>query len=84
VIEALFAGALDLAYVGPNPAIAGYVRSKGEALRVIAGATSGEQALVVRSALHCEARGFSGKKSPRPQLGNTQDVALRAGYRCTA
>ena len=40
-IEALFAGAIDMTYVGPNPAINGYVRSNGEALRIIAGATSG-------------------------------------------
>src|SRR5882762_1570343 len=26
-IEALFAGALDITYIGPNPAITGYVRS---------------------------------------------------------
>src|SRR5512143_1448678 len=40
-IEALFAGQLDLTYVGPNPAINGYVKSNGQALRIIAGATSG-------------------------------------------
>ncbi len=40
-IEALFAGAIDMTYVGPNPTISGYVRSNGEALRVIAGAASG-------------------------------------------
>lgn len=79
VIEALFAGALDLAYIGPNPAIAGYVRSKGEALRVIAGATSGGAALVVRPAAGIEkSDDFRGKKIATPQLGNTQDVALRA------
>lgn len=79
VIEALFAGALDLAYIGPNPAIAGYVRSKGEALRVIAGATSGGAALVVRPGAGIEKpEDFRGKKVATPQLGNTQDVALRA------
>ena len=36
LIEALFAGEIDIGYVGPNPAINGYVKSKGEALRVIA------------------------------------------------
>jgi len=79
VIEALFARALDLAYIGPNPAIAGYVRSKGEALRVIAGATSGGAALVVRPAAGiAKPEDFHGKKIATPQLGNTQDVALRA------
>src|SRR3989338_4104621 len=38
VIEAIFAGALDIAYIGPNPAINGYVKSRGEAIRIIAGA----------------------------------------------
>jgi NitT/TauT family transport system substrate-binding protein len=79
VIEALFARALDLAYVGPNPAIAGYVRSKGEALRVIAGATSGGAALVVRTATGiAKPEDFHSKKIAAPQLGNTQDIALRA------
>src|SRR3990172_1373052 len=30
VIEALFASRLDIAYIGPNPAITGYVRSQGQ------------------------------------------------------
>jgi NitT/TauT family transport system substrate-binding protein len=48
VIEAIFAGRIDLAYVGPNPAINGFVQSQGQALRIIAGATSAGAALVVR------------------------------------
>mgnify|MGYP001609543872 CR=1 FL=1 len=48
-IEALFAGAIDLTYIGPNPAINGYVKSKGEALRIVAGATSGGAVFVVRN-----------------------------------
>ncbi|MFZ3342007.1 MAG: ABC transporter substrate-binding protein [Terriglobales bacterium] len=78
-IEALFAGAIDMTYIGPNPTIAGYVRSNGEALRVVAGATSGGAALVVRkdSGIQKPAD-FHGKKVATPQLGNTQDVALRA------
>ena len=82
VIEALFAGALDLAYIGPNPTIAGYTRSRGEALRVIAGATSGGAALVVRPGARIEKpEDFRGKKIASPQMGNTQDVALRAWLR---
>jgi NitT/TauT family transport system substrate-binding protein len=78
-IEALFAGAIDMTYVGPNPAINGYVRSNGEALRIIAGATSGGAALVVRgeSGIN-KAEDFRGKRIASPQMGNTQDVALRA------
>jgi len=78
-IEALFAGAIDMTYVGPNPAINGYVRSNGEALRIIAGATSGGASLVVRgdSGIN-KAADFHGKRIASPQMGNTQDIALRA------
>ena len=78
-IEALFAGAIDMTYVGPNPAINGYVRSNGEALRIVAGATSGGAALVVRSDSGInKPEDFHGKRIASPQMGNTQDVALRA------
>src|SRR5205807_2041770 len=78
-IEALFAGAIDMTYIGPNPAISGYVRSNGEALRIVAGATSGGAALVVRSDSGIQKpEDFHGKKVASPQMGNTQDVALRA------
>lgn len=78
-IEALFAGAMDMTYVGPNPAINGYVRSDGQALRIVAGATSGGAALVVRSDSGINGpKDFHGKRIASPQQGNTQDVALRA------
>ena len=77
-IEALFADEIDMTYIGPNPAINGYVQSKGEALRIIAGATSGGAAFVVRpeAGIHSPAD-LHGRKLATPQLGNTQDVALR-------
>ncbi|HTZ97853.1 MAG TPA: aliphatic sulfonate ABC transporter substrate-binding protein [Terriglobales bacterium] len=78
-IEALFAGAIDMTYIGPNPTISGYVHSNGEALRVIAGAASGGVALVVRNDSGINRpEDFHGKRVASPQLGNTQDVALRA------
>jgi NitT/TauT family transport system substrate-binding protein len=78
-IEALFAGAIDMTYVGPNPTINGYVRSQGEALRVVAGAASGGAALVVRADSGIQKpEDFHGKKVASPQQGNTQDVALRS------
>ena len=79
VIEALFANAIDASYIGPNPAINGYVQSGGKALRIIAGATSGGASLIVRadSGINSPAD-FAGKKVASPQLANTQDVALRA------
>ena len=76
-IEALNAGAIDAAYLGPNPAINGYVQSDGEALRIIAGATSGGAQLVVRPGITSAAQ-LKGKNLATPQLGGTQDVALRA------
>ncbi len=77
-IEALFAGAIDMTYVGPNPAINGYVRSNGEALRVIAGAASGGASLIVRNDAGINGpQDFHGKRVASPQFGNTQDVALR-------
>jgi len=78
-IEALFAGAVDMTYVGPNPAINGYVRSNGEALRVVAGASSGGASLVVRNDAGINRpEDFHGKRIASPQFGNTQDVALRS------
>ncbi len=78
-IEALFARAIDMAYVGPNPSITGYVRSQGEALRIVAGAASGGVSLVVRNDSGIQKpEDFHGKRVASPQLGNTQDIALRA------
>ena len=76
-IEAIFAGSLDATYIGPNPAINAYAKSKGEAIRIIAGATTGGAALVVNPSI-TSADQLKGKKIASPQLGGTQDVALRA------
>lgn len=78
-IEALFAGELDAAYIGPNPAINGFVQSDGEALRIVAGSASGGARFIVRpeSGIRTVAD-LKGKTIATPQLGNTQDVALRA------
>lgn len=76
-VEALFSGALDITYIGPNPAINAFVKSKGTAVRVIAGSTSGGAFLVVDPAI-ASAADLKGKKIATPQLGNTQDVAARA------
>jgi NitT/TauT family transport system substrate-binding protein len=78
-IEAIFADALDMTYIGPSPTLNGYIQSHGEALRVVAGATSGGASLVVREGAGIyKASDFRGKRVASPQLGNTQDVALRA------
>jgi NitT/TauT family transport system substrate-binding protein len=81
-IEALFANAIDLTYVGPNPTVAGYIRSQGAAVRVIAGAASGGASLVVREGAGIQkVADFHGKKIATPQQGNSQDIALRAWLR---
>ncbi|WP_024366289.1 ABC transporter substrate-binding protein [Arthrobacter sp. TB 26] len=76
-IEALNAGAIDATYIGPNPAINSYVKSKGESISIIAGAASGGAQLVVKPEI-ASAADLKGKKLATPQLGGTQDVALRA------
>ncbi|WP_205624707.1 ABC transporter substrate-binding protein [Vulgatibacter incomptus] len=76
VIEALFAGDLDVAYIGPNPAVNGYFRSNGKALRLIAGAASGGAALVVKPRIHGP-QDLVGEKVASPAIANTQDVSLR-------
>src|SRR5260370_35910133 len=69
-IEALFAGDIDIGYVGPNPAINGYVKSHGQALRIIAGAASGGALFVVRSDEHIQSPSdLANKKFASPQLG---------------
>lgn len=75
-VEAVFSGALDAAYLGPNPAINAYAKSKGAALRIVAGTTSGGAAFVVAPSI-TTAAALRGKTVASPQLGNTQDVALR-------
>ncbi|MFZ0121467.1 MAG: ABC transporter substrate-binding protein [Pseudonocardiaceae bacterium] len=76
-VEALFGGGLDAAYIGPSPAINAFLRSDGKAIRIIAGATSGGAQLVVRPGINT-AQDLRGKTLASPELGNTQDVALRA------
>src|SRR2546428_5919512 len=78
-IEALFADRIDVTYVGSNPAINGYIKSDGQGLRIIAGAASGGAVFVIRNNSGIEtAKDFADKKFASPQLGNTQDTALRA------
>lgn len=77
-MEALLAGALDMAYVGPNPAVNAYIRSGGTALRIVAGAASGGASLVVHKGSGIKsAADLKGKRVATPEFGNTQDIALR-------
>ena len=77
-ITALFGGAVDLAFVGPSPVINGFIKSHGEALRVISGDVLGGAELVVSPTAGINSPSdLRGKRIATPQLGNTQDVALR-------
>lgn len=77
--EAIFANSIDLTYVGPSPAINAYAKSRGEEIRIVAGAANGGAALVVQPDSNLKMAGdFRGKKIATPQLGNTQDVSCRA------
>jgi len=78
LIEALFANQIDVAFAGPNPTINGYIVSDGKALKIISGASSGGAVFVVRNDSGIEStKDFANRKFASPQLGNTQDVALR-------
>lgn len=75
-IEALTAGAIDATYIGPNPSINTFIQSGGESAHIVAGAATGGAALVVREGIDDPAD-LEGTTLATPQLGNTQDVALR-------
>lgn len=75
-IEAVFSGAIDATYIGPNPAINAWAKSKGKAIKIVAGSASGGVYLVVKLEINGP-EDLKGKKIATPQLGNTQDVALR-------
>jgi NitT/TauT family transport system substrate-binding protein len=76
--EALLANQIDAAYIGPNPTVNGYVVSEGKALKVISGVASGGAVFIVRNDSGIQStKDFAGKKFASPQIGNTQDVALR-------
>lgn len=77
LIEAMKGGAIDVAYIGPNPSVSGFTTTNGSLLKIVSGATSGGAQLVVRPGINSIAD-LKGKKIATPQLGNTQDVAIRA------
>src|SRR5438876_4096963 len=78
-MEAIFAGSLDLTYVGQGPALNAHLKSNGDEIRILAGAANAGAALVVKSDGPIKtAADFRGKKVATPQLGNTQDISCRA------
>ncbi|OHW61529.1 taurine-binding periplasmic protein precursor [Andreesenia angusta] len=77
-IESLFAGNLDITYIGPGPAVNGFIKSDGD-LEIVAGATHSGAVLVVGKESNIKSvKELAGKKVAVPNYGNTQDVTLRA------
>ncbi|MGY5151843.1 MAG: ABC transporter substrate-binding protein [Candidatus Nitrosopumilus sp. bin_6a] len=77
-IESLFANSIDVAYVGPGPAINGFLNSENHNVKILAGAASGGASFIVHPLSEINtASDFAGKKIAAPQIGNTQDVSLR-------
>ena len=77
LIQALLVGEIDLAYIGPGPAINGYVVSN-KGLQIIAGAANEGAILVARRGSEINrAEDLGGRKVAVPQLANTQDIVLR-------
>jgi NitT/TauT family transport system substrate-binding protein len=75
-VTALLSDSLDATYIGPNPTVSAFQQSDG-AVQVISGAASGGAYFVVKPAIK-KAKDLEGKTIASPQLGNTQDVALRS------
>ena len=75
-VTAILSGSIDATFAGPNPTVNAYVQSHGEAIRVVSGATSGGALLVVTPDITSPQQ-LRGRRIADPQLGGTQDVALR-------
>lgn len=78
LIEALLAGEIDVAYVGPGPALNAQVKTHGQGIRVIAGAAENGVLIVARDGSGIKTLDdLRGKRLATPQHGNTQDLAAR-------
>ena len=78
VIESIFAGSIDIAYVGPGPVINGFLKSGGKDIKILAGAASGGASFIVKSDSELDSiENFDGKRIASPQISNSQDVSLR-------
>ena len=78
VIESIFANSIDVAYVGPGPVINGFLKSNGDAIKILAGAASGGASFIVQPDSGLDSiENFDGKRIASPQISNSQDVSLR-------
>lgn len=77
-VEAIFAGGLDITYIGPSPALNAYVKSRGQAVRIVSGVAANGVVIVARQDSGiAKLDDLVGKRIATPQLGNTQDVSAR-------
>ena len=77
-IESLFADSIDIAYVGPGPAVNGFLKSENHNIVILSGAASGGASFVVHPDSDIKSvDDFAGKRIAAPQIANTQDVSLR-------
>ncbi len=75
-MEAIFAGEIDLGYIGPVPALSANVKSNGD-VKIISNATDAGSVLLKRKNSGIQSiKDLSGKKVAVPQLGNTQHLCL--------
>src|SRR5689334_24579041 len=75
-VSALLGGSLDAGFIGSSPAINAFAKSNGEAVRLVAGSTSGGAQLVTSPDITSPEQ-LKGKIIATPQKGNTQDVAFK-------
>ena len=78
VIESIFSGSIDIAYVGPGPIINGFLKSDGKDIKILSGAASGGASFIIQPNSGLESlENFDGKRIASPQISNSQDVSLR-------
>lgn len=75
-VEALFAGDIDIGYIGPVPAITANVKSKGD-VQILSGATKGGAIMITgKDSDITDISQLAGKNVSIPQIGNTQHLCL--------
>lgn len=75
-MEAIFAGEIDLGYIGPVPALSANVKSEGD-VKIISNTTNAGAVFLKRKDSGIDSLAdLAGKKIAVPQMGNTQHLCL--------
>lgn len=75
-MEAIFAGEIDLGYIGPVPALSANVKSEGD-VKIISNTTNAGAVFLKRKDAGIDSLAdLAGKKIAVPQMGNTQHLCL--------